>query len=1364
MPNWKAGTDYPEWMTIEGLHTLQGGYLYKSETPKEMYQRVAKAASDELQRPALGLEDKFFEIMWKGWLCPASPVLTNLGTTRGIPISCLTGDARVITRDGSTAIADLQVGDEVLTHMGRFKPVEEKWSRESAGDLYEMVVSGRTTRLRITGNHPVLTNRGWVRVDELDPLVDYVAADKAVDFGVVSTQVVDLLEFADDKYRHETRDGWVYYLSGGKFRSKGAGRSPEWVPETDSEYLSPFPARVPIDDDLGWLLGLWCAEGSINIHAGVARTVRITLHKNEEHLAKRWQKVADERFGTKTFITPAGNKNWIQVNTCSRPLCDWLMKHFGSQGHLCTQKSLPRWYYQQPDSVLKATLEGFLQGDGTVRRTGRRFVVSNPKLASGMYLIGLKLGEDMSVRLDAKPGKFSSVQHVCEVSIMNKQTGPSKTRRGIDFGTLRYYPIRRLEKLDRDETVYDIRVKDDHSFSVAGVVVHNCYGVQPDDDLHNIFTKAREAAMLSKGGGGVGIGISKIRHRGSLVGEVGVSDGVIPWCKLFEASSAAKQGQLRKGAFSVNLDITHPDFPDFLRLHDADGDPNLRTPRLHTCVNIPDGFMAAVESGDEKARLLWREILMTRMKRGEPYILFSDTVNRANPAAYLERGLRVDHTNICLTGDQRLHTAEGYRTLRELWMDAGCPDLSESVRAQVGTLPVVNRKGVVQATSVYRTSKKSSVFKLVLRSGKEIRATAEHKFFVSVPAGKTSTNKLLFSEKKLPLKDLRPGDLLIRSKEDGVFGNTHEPEYATLAGLIIGDGSVSKVKSSGQVRAHVRLWNEDIEECGPIVTQTMRALYEKHCMSGGGVPNQGQVSGKIKTNFGYRRADVNSLVLGRMLREDGVVPGNKHRVPTRIWASDEETVCAFLRGLFSADGHVLTAQREKVQSITVRMGQTKLGLLQEVQTLLSQLGIPATVYKSRREAQAREMNNGRGGTSPYNGAAYHELVIGSHSACSKFMSKVGFIQKSQNDKAMSWLDSHQGSTSILHLWEHDEVKSIEPDGEEEVFCLTEPESNEIVINGTVLGQCSEIVLASDRRHTYVCCLASQNLTRFPDLSRNESVYWGTWFLDGVMSIFIRLAGKAKVYANAVRFAEKSRAIGMGALGYHAALQDRMMPFASLGARLQNRSMFEHIQVESDRASQDLAREYGEPEWCQGTGFRHTHRRAVAPTFSNAIISGTDAQSIEPLIVNAGTAGTSKGVALRKNPRLDRILTESGRNSPEIWQSIVREQGSVQHLDMLSAEEKEVFKTAFEIDQREIVRQAADRQKYIDQSQSLNLFFTQDASPKYVNETHLLAHKLGVKTLYYLRSTAPLRADSASRQTTVAAEVGGPAPCGSACEG
>jgi len=572
MPNWKAGTDYPEWMTTEGLQTLQGGYLYKSETPKEMYQRVAKAASDELQRPALGLEDKFFEIMWRGWLCPASPVLTNLGTTRGIPISC--------------------------------------------------------------------------------------------------------------------------------------------------------------------------------------------------------------------------------------------------------------------------------------------------------------------------------------------------------------------------------------------------YGVQPDDDLHNIFTKAREAAMLSKGGGGVGIGISKIRPRGSLVGELGVSDGVIPWCKLFEASSAAKQGQLRKGAFSVNLDVTHPDFPDFLRLHDTDGDPNLRTPRLHTCVNIPDEFMVAVEAGDEKARAMWREILMTRMKRGEPYILFSDTVNRANPAAYLERGLRVDHTNIC----------------------------------------------------------------------------------------------------------------------------------------------------------------------------------------------------------------------------------------------------------------------------------------------------------------------------------------------------------------------------------------------------------------------SEIVLASDRKHTYVCCLASQNLTRFPDLSRNESVYWGTWFLDGVMSIFIRLAGKAKVYANAVRFAEKSRAIGMGALGYHAALQDRMMPFASLGARLQNRSMFEHIQVESDRASQDLAREYGEPEWCQGTGFRHTHRRAVAPTFSNAIISGTDAQSIEPLIVNAGTAGTSKGVALRKNPRLDRILTESGRNSPEIWQSIVREQGSIQHLDMLSAEEKEVFKTAFEIDQREIVRQAADRQKYIDQSQSLNLFFTQDASPKYVNETHLLAHKLGVKTLYYLRSTAPLRADSASRQTTVAAETGGPAPCGSACEG
>lgn len=487
----------------------------------------------------------------------------------------------------------------------------------------------------------------------------------------------------------------------------------------------------------------------------------------------------------------------------------------------------------------------------------------------------------------------------------------------------------------------------------------SCYGLSPADELDSIFTKAHESAMLTKGGGGVGVGMTGIRHRGASIKGLGEATGIVPWAKLYEVTMwGAKQGNIRKGAGSVNLSVDHPDFKEFLAIRDIkDGaDPYLKTPFLNHCAVISDSFMKRVTAGEIAAKKLWREILKVRMRKGEPYLMFEGTVNRANPPGYTQRGFTVDMTNLC----------------------------------------------------------------------------------------------------------------------------------------------------------------------------------------------------------------------------------------------------------------------------------------------------------------------------------------------------------------------------------------------------------------------SEITLFSDKQHTFVCCLSSMNLTRWDEWKDTDAVYHATVFLDGVMQFYLDHAPIWPGHACAVRFAENSRAIGLGVLGYHTLLQEKLLPFDSLGSELLNRAIFQRIEGETNRASEDLAKEFGEPEWCKGTGKRFTHKMAVAPTLSNSAIAGSDSMGIEPIQGNIYLIQQAKGSFVRKNSRFLKLLRDKGKCTAAVQKSVLEHGGSCQHLDFLSKEEKDVFKTAFEIDQRAIVKQAAARQKHIDQAQSLSFFFAEDADPKYVNDTHLLAYKLGVKCCYYVHSTAPVKADTASRTVMKKAESG-PTDC-AACEG
>ena len=469
----------------------------------------------------------------------------------------------------------------------------------------------------------------------------------------------------------------------------------------------------------------------------------------------------------------------------------------------------------------------------------------------------------------------------------------------------------------------------------------SCFGVDTPDSIRGISLTNAELMKLTSQGGGVGISVSRIRPRGAQIAGNGKSEGVVPWCKIYDSAIiATNQGNVRRGAASVNLDVNHPDIKEYLQIRRPKGDPNRQCLNLHQCVVVDDPFMRKLESRDQEVMALWAEILKSRMETGEPYIMYKDNVNKNNPISYMMNNLEVSMTNIC----------------------------------------------------------------------------------------------------------------------------------------------------------------------------------------------------------------------------------------------------------------------------------------------------------------------------------------------------------------------------------------------------------------------TEITLFTDEEHSFICCLSSLNLAKYEEWKDTDTAELATWFLDGVMQEFIDKSNGKDSLKRTHNHAKKGRALGLGVMGWHTFLQQKQLPFNSIASTAHTHNIFSDIRNKAEKASRDLADEYGEPVWCRGTGMRNTHLLAIAPTVSNSVITGGISAGIEPLPANIYTFNGAKGTFIRKNKVLQDILIEKGEDKDKWWDQMLKDGGSVQNLpdNILSQENKELFFTFSEINQLELVRQSAIRQRYLDQTQSLNLSFDPNDSPKWINQVHIEAWKLGVKTLYYLRTDSVIKGDLGSR--------------------
>lgn len=331
------------------------------------------------------------------------------------------------------------------------------------------------------------------------------------------------------------------------------------------------------------------------------------------------------------------------------------------------------------------------------------------------------------------------------------------------------------------------------------------------------------------------------------------------------------------------------------------------------------------------------------------------------------------------------------------------------------------------------------------------------------------------------------------------------------------------------------------------------------------------------------------------------------------------------------------------------------------------------------------------------------------------------------------------------------LKIIKREAKEPVFDITVKDNSNFFANNILVHNCNEIHLATSPDRSAVCCLSSLNIEKFDEWENTTIVEDLIEYLDNVLQFFIDNAPLA--LNRAIRSAMSERSLGLGAMGFHAYLQSKNIPFESGIAKAANINIFSLIKEKAKQKTIELAKLKGECPDAKGYGVRNSHLLAIAPNANSSIIAGTS-PSIEPWKSNAYTHRTRVGSYLVKNPHLEKVLLEYSKDVPDIkrsdwitaqWKSIILSEGSVQHLDYMSDWHKQVFKTAFELDQRWIVDHAGDRQEFVCQGQSVNLFFPAGTEKSYVNAVHLRAWKKKLKGLYYLRTNAGASAEKVSQK-------------------
>lgn len=833
----------------------------------------------------------------------------------------------------------------------------------------------------------------------------------------------------------------------------------------------------------------------------------------------------------------------------------------------------------------------------------------------------------------------------------------------------------------------------------------SCFSSFVADDLDKIYSTLHEVAMMTKLGGGTSGYFGKLRAKGTPIKGGGKSSGMMSFLRLYDATTEeVSQSGVRRGAFAAYLDIEHPEIEEFLRLKDK-GHP-MQT--INTAVNISDEWMKAMEEGDKEKRDIWAKVLKSRREKGIPYLFFKDTANKNKPQIYKDTNSTIYSSNLCFVGSDRVVTSRGYLTAKELF-------------EQGGVLELFNGEKIVNSSEMKLREQNVPVLKITLENGLEHTVTEYHGM-----AKYECNGKIV----RTPASELKIGDKLAIQTSKGLFGGVSMKDEAFLLGLYQSDGTQFK-----DLR-FIDIWEKDFDLVEEIESK-VETLYKKYGCDTYEIKNQTGLTGKFRKSKAPKFTNCStgtSSVAKKRLATNCFTKNlgfEKGYVPSWIWEANEETQWEYIRGLYFADGTV-TLGKGKGEPIYLAYTDINLGFLKELQLLLNNLGLQSSI-KIQREEGLMSLPDGKGSYKMYPCKTAYRLLIGNKNSALDFEKNTGFLsRKGVFIDEREYRDNTKKSSKII---------SIELIGAEDVYCPTVYNDEHIfIVNGMKTFNCNEIFLPTSESESFVCCLMSMNLALYDEWKDTDAVELAVMFLDAVMSDFIKKTKDVPYMKRAHDFAVRHRALGLGVLGWHTLLQQRMIPFESFEAQQLNTSIFSNIKKKAYSKSVELGEAYGYAPIFDGVETLDTKRRnttllALAPTTSSSSILGQVSPSIEPYASNYFVVGLAKGSFTRRSPELEKLLESKGQNTDEVWRSIIQNQGSVQHLSFLDEREKDVFKTFQEISPMMVIQQAAARQPFIDQGQSINLKIPSAMSIKDINKIHMEAWKLGLKGLYYQRGTS-----------------------------
>lgn len=724
-------------------------------------------------------------------------------------------------------------------------------------------------------------------------------------------------------------------------------------------------------------------------------------------------------------------------------------------------------------------------------------------------------------------------------------------------------------------------------------------------------------------------------------------------------------------------------------------------------IYVSNEFMEKMNSRDKHAcRILWK-ILKKRYETGYPYIFFTDNANDAAPEVYKKNGLKINHTNLCVTGNQRVISDQGMLTAKELY-------------EKQTLLTLFDNKKIVSASPMQLIEKNADVYKITLDNGLSHEITGYHKIVIS-----EKNNNGREYEKNIKCLDLKIGDRVAYQTKKGLFGKINKESEAFLLGLYQADGTQYKDTIM------LDIWEKDFDLI-PIIQEKFSEIHYNYNCDSYNITNP---SGKIfKRNIKpakfvectipngiVRKKRLSSKTLKKSLNFE------KGYVPQWLWESDEKTCWEYIRGLLYADGSV-TLGSSKGKPIQISLANINKQFLEQIQLILCNLGIQSSI-KILRKAGETLLPNGKGSYKIYKTKDRWRLIISNKNDALEIEKNTKFLsRKNISLENVKYRDNTKKYSKIV---------SIEYIGKQDVYCCTvNSKEHHWICNGFITHNCTEIMLSNSNDRSFVCDLSSMNGERYDEWKNTDAVRYLIYLLEAVMTEFINKTENIKFMDSARNFAIEQRALGVGLLGWHSYLQNNMIPFESFEAGQTNIELWKFLREEGDIATRILAEEFGEAPLLKGYGRRNVTTLAIAPTTSSSFILGQVSPSIEPLNCNYFVKNLAKGKFTYKNPALKRLLKEKDKNDDETWNSILVRGGSVQHLDFLTQHEKDVFKTFGEISQKTIIVQAIQRQKYIDQGQSLNLMIAPNTPPREVNSLIIFAWQNKLKSLYYQRSANP----------------------------